>query len=193
MTSYGSTLEAPNNVGEFYHPESTNGDQTARSNYIQQNDVENGMENGIQSKSPQPNGFMSYRDKEDSKPPTNRQGQITNRSNNGPKYGSEHNYPELPVHTGVKSQSLSLEYGKTIRLLRNGDEFYRGHKFVINSRKYRYLDVFMDDISNDLNANFGAIRKIHTPTHGHRIKSLDEFEDGKTYIAAGNSRFVKIK
>jgi hypothetical protein len=186
MTSYGSTLEAPNGV-EFYHQEN-DGDQTVRSNYNEQN----GHEPRSMSKSPQPNGFMTYRDKEDNKPDninhSYRPNQNTHRSDNK----GENNYQD-PALIGHKNQGLSLEYGKTIRLLRNGDEFYRGHKFVINSRKYRYFDVFMDDISNDLNANFGAIRKIHTPVNGHRIRSLDELEDGKTYVASGNSRFVKIK
>lgn len=97
------------------------------------------------------------------------------------------------LNNSDRQKSLSLEYGKTIRLLRNGDEFYRGRKFVINSRKYRYFDVFMDDISDVLNSNFGAIRKIHTPVNGHRVKTLDDLEDGKTYVAAGNGRFIKLK
>lgn len=76
---------------------------------------------------------------------------------------------------------------------RNGDEFFRGQKFVINSRKYRYYDVFLDDISDTMSANFGAVRNIYTPHHGHRIHSLDELEDGKTYVAAGKGRFVRLK
>lgn len=51
----------------------------------------------------------------------------------------------------------------------------------------------MDDISNSLSSNFGAIRKIHTPNNGHRITRLDQFEDGKTYVAAGNNKFIKLK
>jgi hypothetical protein len=78
-------------------------------------------------------------------------------------------------------------------LLRNGDEFFNGRKVVINSRKYRYFDVFLDDISNSINASFGAVRNIHTPIHGHRIKSLEQIEDGKTYVANGGGRFVKLK
>ena len=89
-------------------------------------------------------------------------------------------------------KSLSLEYGKTIKLLRNGDEFYKGQKVVINSRKYRYFDVFLDDLSDMMQARFGAVRNIHTPIHGHKVKSLDQIEDGKTYVASGAGRFVKL-
>jgi hypothetical protein len=91
------------------------------------------------------------------------------------------------------NKSLTLEYGKTIKLLRNGDEFYPGQKIVINSRKYRYFDVFLDDLSNTLNARFGAVRNIHTPLHGHKIKSLDQIEDGKTYVASGIGKFKRLK
>ena len=210
MTSYGDTLEAPLGDEEFqrHQPDNDYGEQNGH--ISPQNGIMSPQNNNHEP-SPMPNeGFMKYNDNPEKnlKPSQINQvnqsqstnGTITNRSHDSHnqsqriKYGSEQNYQEAPMlHNGQKSQSLSLEYGKTIRLLRNGDEFYRGHKFVINSRKYRYFDVFMDDISNDLNANFGAIRKIHTPTGGHRIKSLDQMEDGKTYVAAGNSRFVKLK
>lgn len=207
MTSYGDTLEAPLADEEFQlHQPNDFGEQN---DHISQ---PNGIISPQNNNEPSPlptEGFMKYNEnlEKNLKPSQINQvnqsqstnGAITNRSHDSNqqqriKYGSEQNYQDPPMlHNGQKSQSLSLEYGKTIRLLRNGDEFYRGHKFVINSRKYRYFDVFMDDISNDLNANFGAIRKIHTPTGGHRIRSLEQMEDGKTYVAAGNSRFIKLK
>lgn len=90
------------------------------------------------------------------------------------------------------SQERQTEIGKTIRLLRNGDPFYRGHKFVISTRRYRYFDVFMDDISDTLNANFGAIRKIYT-TDGQLLENLESFEDGQIYVAAGSEKFIRMK
>lgn len=90
------------------------------------------------------------------------------------------------------SQERQTEMGKTIRLLRNGDPFYRGHKFVISTRRYRFFDVFMDDISDTLNANFGAIRKIYT-TDGMLLENLETFEDGQIYVAAGSEKFIRMK
>jgi hypothetical protein len=122
-----------------------------------------------------------------------------NNNKNGSNINVNHNenshfmkYQNEPTDVSHHQRNLSLEYGKTIKLLRNGDEFYRGQKLVINSRKYRYFDVLLDDISDSMNARFGAVRRIHTPTHGHPIKSLDQIEDGKTYVAAGTGRFVKL-
>jgi hypothetical protein len=116
------------------------------------------------------------------------------QTNDNPSQNDDYNnYGSQHQDNGSNQKSLTLEYGKTIKLLRNGDEFYKGHKMVINSRKYRYFDVFLDDVSDTMNANFGAVRSIHTPIHGHRVKSLNELEDGKTYVAAGGGRFVRLK
>ncbi|CAF0856314.1 unnamed protein product [Brachionus calyciflorus] len=120
--------------------------------------------------------------------------QATQRTDNSQTRNE--NYNGFMTHRENEPQSnpksLSLEYGKTIRLLRNGDEFYKGQKVVINSRKYRYFDVFLDDLSDKMQARFGAVRNIHTPVHGHRVKSLDQIEDGKTYVASGAGRFVRL-
>lgn len=118
--------------------------------------------------------------------------QNTQRSNNDQNYNGFMTQRDQDQNGG-QQKSLTLEYGKTIKLLRNGDEFYRGQKVVINSRKYRYFDVFLDDLSDMMQARFGAVRNIHTPIHGHKVKSLDQIEDGKTYVASGAGRFVKLK
>ena len=106
------------------------------------------------------------------------------------QYYNGYNNDDKKRTSSEKSQSV--EIGRTIRLLRNGDPFYRGHKFVISSRSYRFFEAFMDSISDTLNANFGAIRKIYT-TDGHRIRSLDELQDSETYVAAGLERFIRLK
>lgn len=81
--------------------------------------------------------------------------------------------------------------GKNIRLLINGDPFFRGRVFVISTRRYRYFDAFMDDISDTLNANFGAVRKIFT-IDGKNLSNLHDLIDGETYVASGNEKFIKL-
>ena len=54
-------------------------------------------------------------------------------------------------------RSSTLERGRSVRLMRNGDSFFTGRGFVINQRKYPLLDAFMDDASQALRANFGAV------------------------------------
>ena len=51
----------------------------------------------------------------------------------------------------------------------------------------------LDDLSNMLNARFGAVRSIYTPVNGHRVTDLENIEDGGTYVAGGAGRFRKLK
>jgi len=89
-------------------------------------------------------------------------------------------------------RSSTLERGRSIRLMRNGDSFFSGRGFVINQRKYPLLDAFMDDASQALRANFGAVRCIYTPTHGTRLRDISELEDRRTYVAGGGEKFKKL-
>ncbi|CAF2120918.1 unnamed protein product [Rotaria magnacalcarata] len=91
-----------------------------------------------------------------------------------------------------QARSTILERGRAIRLMRNGDSFFTGRNFVINQKKYPMLEVFMDDASRTLRANFGAVRCIYTPKHGTRLQDISDFEDHRTYVAAGGEKFKKL-
>ncbi|CAF4498513.1 unnamed protein product [Rotaria sp. Silwood1] len=91
-----------------------------------------------------------------------------------------------------QQRSTILERGRAIRLMRNGDPFFTGRNFVINQKKYPMLDVFLDDASRTLRANFGAVRSIYTPKHGTRLQDISDFEDHQTYVAAGGEKFKKL-
>ena len=90
-------------------------------------------------------------------------------------------------------RSTILERGRAVRLMRNGDPYFPGRTFVINQRKYPMLEVFLDDASQLLRANFGAVRRIYTPKHGTRLNDISDFEDHRTYVAAGGERFKKLQ
>jgi doublecortin len=92
-----------------------------------------------------------------------------------------------------QQRSTMLERGRAIKLMRNGDLYFPGRQFVINQRKYPMLDVFLDDASQSLRANFGAVRCIYTPKNGTRVHDISELEDHRTYVAAGGERFKKLQ
>lgn len=92
-----------------------------------------------------------------------------------------------------QQRASNLDRGRAVRLMRNGDPFFTGRTFVINQRKYPLLDVFLDDASQALRANFGAVRCIYTPKHGTRLRDIQDFEDHCTYVAAGGERFKKLQ
>ncbi|CAF1318998.1 unnamed protein product [Adineta steineri] len=86
-----------------------------------------------------------------------------------------------------------LERGRSIKLMRNGDSFFSGRSFVINQRKYPMLEVFLDDASQALKANFGAVRCIYTPRNGTRLHDISELEDHRTYVAGGGEKFKRLQ
>jgi hypothetical protein len=163
----------------------------------------NSQENSPRKASDQQNSYRQQQNGDHNNAPANTTNKSLNRNGNDKTEFMRHNPDSATDSYGHQQQqqqqqpssapkSLSLEYGKTIKLLQNGNEFYSGQKVVINSRKYRYFDVFLDDISDSMQAQFGAVRNIHTPLHGHKIKSLDQFEDGKSYVASGVGRFKRL-
>jgi hypothetical protein len=112
-----------------------------------------------------------------------------NNNSNRRSFNSNESSYFYPPERLVKN----IEHGKTVKFLKNGDETFSGHQVVINSRKYRSFDYFLDDLSKTLNARFGAVRNIHTPVYGHKVRNLEEIEDGKTYVATGYMQFKKLK
>ncbi len=102
-------------------------------------------------------------------------------------------YQQYDQQQAQQARQTTLERGRAVRLMRNGDPFFTGRTFVINQRKYPMLEVFLDDASQALRANFGAVRCIYTPKHGTRLRDISDFEDHRTYVASGGERFKKLQ
>jgi hypothetical protein len=83
------------------------------------------------------------------------------------------------------------ERAKKIKVYRNGDQKFAGKEFIINKRQIRTWEAFLQNVTSDLKTN-EAVRSIRTPTGGHRVKTLDDIEDSKNYVAVGFGRFKKI-
>ncbi|XP_067857586.1 doublecortin domain-containing protein 2-like [Heptranchias perlo] len=92
----------------------------------------------------------------------------------------------------TKPNFLAQPAVKSVRVYRNGDPFYAGRKFVINERQISTFEAFLKEVTNGLEAPFGAVRNIYTPQQGHRVYQLEELDTGKQYVAAGKERFKKL-
>ena len=115
-----------------------------------------------------------------------------------PSHRQQDHHELVPIHHQQQQQQQQqranmLERGRSVKLMRNGDLFYPGRSFVINQRKYPMLDVFLDDASQALRANFGAVRCIYTPKNGTRLHDITELESNQTYVASGGERFKKLQ
>ncbi|XP_041039940.1 doublecortin domain-containing protein 2-like [Carcharodon carcharias] len=92
----------------------------------------------------------------------------------------------------TKPTFLAQPAVKCVRVYRNGDPFYGGRKFVINERQISTFEAFLKEVTNGLEAPFGAVRNIYTPQQGHRVYQLEELDTGKQYVAGGKERFKKL-
>uniref|UniRef100_A0A3P9QBP6 Si:dkey-25g12.4 n=1 Tax=Poecilia reticulata TaxID=8081 RepID=A0A3P9QBP6_POERE len=86
-----------------------------------------------------------------------------------------------------------LPPAKTVTVYRNGDAFYPGKKVVLNPRHLSTFDNFMNTLTRHMEAPFGAVRRLYTPTGGHSVQELAQLQHGGSYVAAGNEPFKVLK
>ncbi|CAD5114161.1 DgyrCDS3305 [Dimorphilus gyrociliatus] len=86
------------------------------------------------------------------------------------------------------------EKAKIIHVFRNGDKRFMGKNVVINRRRTRNFDSFLNFVTGAISARV-AVRSIRTPVGGTTITDLDQLEDfassGKSYVAVGGEKFRK--
>ncbi|XP_040922241.1 oxygen-regulated protein 1-like [Toxotes jaculatrix] len=98
--------------------------------------------------------------------------------------GSGHTFGS-PRHPSIKDPILS----KRVCFYKSGDPQFNGLRMVINNRTFKTFDALLDSLSKKVPLPFG-VRNITTPRGVHAIYTLDELEDGKSYICS-DSRKVK--
>lgn len=90
-----------------------------------------------------------------------------------------------PRHPSLIHPILS----KRVCFYKSGDPQFNGLRMVINSRTFKTFDALLDSLSRKVPLPFG-VRNITTPRGVHAVRTLDELEDGKSYICS-DTRKVK--
>ncbi|XP_055234696.1 doublecortin domain-containing protein 2C isoform X3 [Gorilla gorilla gorilla] len=80
---------------------------------------------------------------------------------------------------------------KTIVVYRNGDPFYVGKKFVLSRSRAATFEALLEQLTEQVDVPFG-VRRLFTPTRGHRVLGLDALQAGGKYVAAGRERFKEF-
>ncbi|XP_075070522.1 oxygen-regulated protein 1 [Mixophyes fleayi] len=80
-------------------------------------------------------------------------------------------------------------FTKRICFYKSGDPRFNGIKMVVTNRSFKTFDALLDNLSKKVPLPFG-VRNITTPRGIHPITSLEELEDGKSYICS-HQRKVK--
>lgn len=93
----------------------------------------------------------------------------------------------------ISSSRTSAKKAKRVRFYRNGDKFYSGIVIPVSNERYRSFDSLCEDLTRILEDKFklpGAVRNIYT-LDGKKLSTLDEIEDGKSYVCSCNTEVFK--
>ncbi|XP_017485604.1 PREDICTED: serine/threonine-protein kinase GL21140-like [Rhagoletis zephyria] len=100
------------------------------------------------------------------------------------------------VKKRISSSRTPTRKARRIKFYRNGDRFYPGITIPVSNERYRSFESLFEDLTRLLVDNVkipGAVRTIYTMC-GKKISSLDELEDGQSYVCScNNENFKKIE
>lgn len=80
---------------------------------------------------------------------------------------------------------------KRVCFYKSGDPQFNGLRMVINNRTFKTFDALLDSLSKKVPLPFG-VRNITTPRGVHAVSSLEELEDGKSYICSDHRKVKPI-
>lgn len=100
--------------------------------------------------------------------------------------GSGHSFG-TPRHQSIIEPILS----KRVCFYKSGDPQFNGLRMVINNRTFKTFDALLDSLSKKVPLPFG-VRNITTPRGIHAIHTLNELEDGKSYICSDSHKVKPI-
>ncbi|XP_076083309.1 uncharacterized protein LOC143054256 isoform X12 [Mytilus galloprovincialis] len=88
-------------------------------------------------------------------------------------------------------ETRDLTAGKIFQVYRNGDPHFFGKRYVLNPRQVPNFDAFLNDLKRYVPTET-AIRRVYTPSGGHRITDYSQLESEKVYVCAGKERFKRL-
>ncbi|CAH2301144.1 serine threonine- kinase DCLK2 isoform X2 [Pelobates cultripes] len=93
-------------------------------------------------------------------------------------------------------QALSSERkAKKVRFYRNGDRYFKGLPYAVSSERFRSFDALLMELTRSLSDNVSlpqGVRCIYTLDGGRKISSLEELQEGESYVCASNEPFRKV-
>lgn len=102
-------------------------------------------------------------------------------------YSSESAQTASTRHTNVTDPITS----KRVCFYKSGDPQFNGIKMVVSNRSFKTFDALLDGLSKRVPLPFG-VRNISTPRGIHQVSTLDELEDGKSYICSHQKKIKPI-
>lgn len=80
---------------------------------------------------------------------------------------------------------------KVVLFYKNGDRNFRGHHVTVTPRRFRSFDNLLNELTRITNLPQG-VRFIFTPNNGNKVETLDDLQDGKSYVCGEYPRLKKM-
>lgn len=97
---------------------------------------------------------------------------------------------DIPTALPPLSRTLEPVRAPKFTVYRNGDPFFTGRQVVLRKPQHN-MEVMLDYITDAMRP-FGAVQRLYTPHTGTRVRSLDQIQDGASYVAAPKEGFKKM-
>ncbi|XP_070552659.1 serine/threonine-protein kinase DCLK1-like [Ptychodera flava] len=98
------------------------------------------------------------------------------------------------IRTSLRKLS-SEKKAKKVRFYRNGDRFYKGIVLAVSPERFRSFEALLADLTRTLSDKVSlpqGVRTIFTIDGQRKISTLDELEEGRSYVCASSEVFKKI-
>ncbi|KAG9508538.1 Serine/threonine-protein kinase DCLK1, partial [Fragariocoptes setiger] len=84
---------------------------------------------------------------------------------------------------------------RRLRFLINGDKFFTGINYALNTEKIRSFEALLNDLTRALGDNISLSKGVRYifDLNGHTITTLDDFQEGNTYICSSVDSFTTIE
>ncbi|XP_075716479.1 serine/threonine-protein kinase DCLK2 isoform X3 [Rhinoderma darwinii] len=93
-------------------------------------------------------------------------------------------------------QALSSERkAKKVRFYRNGDRYFKGLPYAVSAERFRSFDALLMELTRSLSDNVclpQGVRCIYTLDGTRKITSLDDLQEGESYVCASNESYRKV-
>ncbi|KAF7205801.1 neuronal migration protein doublecortin [Nothobranchius furzeri] len=93
-------------------------------------------------------------------------------------------------------QALTNEKkAKKVRFYRNGDRYFKGIVYAVANDRFRTFDSLLADLTRSLADHINlpqGVRFIFTIDGSRKISTLDELEEGESYVCASENFYKKV-
>uniref|UniRef100_A0A3P9QIU6 Doublecortin n=1 Tax=Poecilia reticulata TaxID=8081 RepID=A0A3P9QIU6_POERE len=124
------------------------------------------------------------------------------KTSRNPRSGRMNGLPS-PTHSAHCSfyrtrtlQALTNEKkAKKVRFYRNGDRYFKGIVYAVANDRFRTFDSLLADLTRSLSDHINlpqGVRFIFTIDGSRKIASLDELEEGESYVCASENLYKKV-